>query len=71
MFDIKDTNGEPVQKNMTTKCEVGLAKLLEVAQKMGYDVERKPLEIAEGGYISEISWRVVICSILITPRKKQ
>jgi hypothetical protein len=57
VFDIQDTvNPESLNDIMTPKTEnvtYTLAELTRVAEGMGYTVERRALEFALGGYISE------------------
>ncbi|MEI7579145.1 MAG: ArdC-like ssDNA-binding domain-containing protein [bacterium] len=53
VFDISQTEGEEVKKNMTTKANIELETLLKTAQKLGYIVSKKALEVSCGGYISQ------------------
>lgn len=53
VFDISDTEGEEIVKNMTTKSDLKLEALIKVAHSLGYSVSNEALEIATGGYISE------------------
>lgn len=52
VFDISQTEGEEVKRNMTTSSAVEFKKVLEIAVKLGYEVKGQALEIATGGYIS-------------------
>jgi len=53
VFDIADTEGEEINKNMTTRADISLNELKSVSESLGYTVNTKALEIATGGYISE------------------
>ena len=53
VFDIADTEGEEINKNMTTRADISLKRLKSVSRSLGYTVNTKALEIATGGYISE------------------
>jgi hypothetical protein len=55
VFDIADTEGEEIVKNMTTTSKIELETLKSIADTLGYCVSNKPLEIATGGYIAEKS----------------
>ena len=52
VFDISQTNGKEIEKNMTTKADLKIDLLLNIAEKLGYTVSYKALEIACGGYIT-------------------
>lgn len=51
VFDISATEGEEVKKDFTTYSEVSYAEIEKVALKLGFTINKKPLEIALGGYI--------------------
>ena len=53
LFDISDTEGEEIKKNITTKANIKPDALKKVALNLGYSVESKPQEVAVGGYISK------------------
>lgn len=53
VFDVSQTEGKPIEKNMTTKADISIEKLIAVAKAFGFKVDKKPLEIAVGGYISK------------------
>ena len=55
VFDISDTEGDEIVKNMTTKSNIELGTLKKVADTLGYSVVYEALEIATGGYIEEKS----------------
>lgn len=52
VFDISQTEGEPIAKGMTTQSDITLNPLLETASRLGYTVDNKPMPISTGGYIS-------------------
>lgn len=52
VYDIKDTDGEPIEKGFTTESPIKLQKMLQIAEKLGYTVTKQPLEISRGGYIT-------------------
>lgn len=53
VFDISQTEGDDIKRGMTTKSEISINHVLKSAQSLGTIVEKKPLEITRGGYISE------------------
>ncbi len=63
VFDIADTDGEAIEKNMTTKADIQMSTLEKVALSLGYNVESEPQEVAIGGYISKK--RIVLNSNLV------
>lgn len=52
VFDISQTEGEEIKKNMTTKSDIKIDDLKKVAEILGYTINSEALEIATGGYIS-------------------
>ncbi|MBD3329525.1 ImmA/IrrE family metallo-endopeptidase [Candidatus Dojkabacteria bacterium] len=55
VFDISDTEGDEIVKNMTTESDIELETIKKVADTLGYSVSYEALEIAIGGYIAEKS----------------
>ncbi len=53
VFDIADTEGEEVERGLTTSSKIGFPEAKEAARKLGFSVRLKPLEIATGGFIKE------------------
>ncbi len=53
VFDIADTEGKEIERNLTTKSELNFPEAKEAAGKLGFSVTLKPLEIATGGCIKE------------------
>jgi len=53
VFDIADTEGKEIERNLTTRSKVNFPEAKEAAGKLGFSVKLKPLEIATGGYIKE------------------
>ena len=53
VFDIAQTEGEPVKGLMTEKSELIFAEVRNFAEKEGFEVRFKPLEISHGGFIDE------------------
>lgn len=51
VFDISDTEGKPLEEKMTPKSAIGFEEVLNAAKKLGYTVDKKPLEFNLGGYI--------------------
>ena len=51
VFDIKDTEGEPINKGFTTESKTDIKLIKEYSIKKGFSISYKPLEIATGGYI--------------------
>lgn len=52
VFDISQTEGQPIDKGMTISIKKDF-DILPIAQRFGLIVDYKPLEIALGGYVSE------------------
>jgi hypothetical protein len=52
VFDIKDTDGEPLVEPMTKKSDISYSRVEEVAIKLGFTVEKRPMEFNLGGFIS-------------------
>lgn len=52
VFDIAQTEGEEIERGMTTKAEISLDHVLKAAQKLGAIVAFSPMEFSTGGYIS-------------------
>jgi len=53
VFDISDTEGEEIERGLTTRSRVSFPEVREAAGKLGFSVKLKPLEIINGGYIKE------------------
>ena len=53
VFDISETEGKEIKRGLTTSSEIKLSKVKEAAEKLGFSIRMKPLEIATGGYIKE------------------
>jgi len=53
VFDISDTEGEEIERGLTTRSKVNFSEAKEAAEKLGFSIRMKPLEIAIGGYIKE------------------
>lgn len=53
VFDISQTDGNEIKRGMTTKSQISIDHVLKSAQSFGVIVDKKPLEISKGGYISE------------------
>ena len=53
VFDISDTEGEEIERGMTTRSKVNFPEAKEAAEKLGFTVSLKPLKIAMGGFIKE------------------
>jgi len=53
VFDISDTEGEEIERGLTTRSKVNFLEAKEAARKLGFTVRLKPLEIIRGGYIKE------------------
>jgi len=53
VFDISDTEGEEIERGLTTRSRVSFPEAKEAAEKLGLSVTLKPLEIIRGGYIKE------------------
>jgi hypothetical protein len=64
VFDISDTEGEPVKNGMTDKSEIDFWQVEKTARALGYRVEKQPLEVAMGGYITAEEKHIVINSNL-------
>ncbi len=64
VFDIGQTEGEPVKRNMTTKSEVKFEELKKATEKAGWTVRFKPLEIAKGGYVTSQNGEITLNSNL-------
>ena len=53
VFDISDTKGKEIERGLTTRSKVNFPEAKEAAEKLGFSIKLKPLEIATGGYIKE------------------
>ena len=53
VFDISDTEGKEIERGLTTRSKVNFSEAKEAAEKLGFSVKLKPLEITTGGYIKE------------------
>ncbi|MEW5832350.1 MAG: ArdC-like ssDNA-binding domain-containing protein [Campylobacterota bacterium] len=52
VFDIAQTEGEEIERGMTTKAEISLDHVLKAAQTLGTIVEFRPMQFSIGGYVS-------------------
>lgn len=53
VFDISQTEGKEIERNMATKSDIKLDDLKNSVKRLGYDISSKALEISKGGYICE------------------
>jgi len=53
VFDIADTEGEEIERNLTTRSKIGFPETKKAAEKLGFTVRMEPLETIMGGYIKE------------------
>ncbi len=53
VFDISQTEGKPIEGEMTEKTEIKFDKIKNFALREGFSINFKPLKIAEGGHIIE------------------
>lgn len=53
VFDIAQTEGKPVERNMTIKSDIAFAKVEKAAEELGYIVGYSSLSTNMGGYICE------------------
>ena len=53
VFDISDTEGEEIERGLTTRSKVNFPEAKEAAEKLGFSVTLRPLEIAIGGFIKK------------------
>ena len=51
VFDISQTEGEPVKRGITIGSDIGFEELRKTTEKAGWTVFFKPLEISTGGYL--------------------
>lgn len=64
VFDIAQTEGEPVKRGMTIKSEINFEELRKATEKAGWTVVFKALEIAKGGYVTGDNGQIVLNSNL-------
>ena len=64
VFDIDQTEGEPVKRGMTTGSDIDFQELRKVTEKAGWTVVFKPLEIAKGGYVTSENGEITLNSNL-------
>ncbi len=53
VFDIADTEGEEIKRELTTGSDITFPEIKKAAGKLGFTVRMKPLEIIMGGFIKE------------------
>ncbi len=64
VFDIGQTEGEPVKRGLTTGSDIDFKELREATEKAGWTVVFKPLEIAKGGYVTSENGEITLNSNL-------
>lgn len=64
VFDIGQTEGEPIKRGMTTGSNIDFEELRKATEKAGWTVIFKPLEIAKGGYVTSDNGEIVLNSNL-------
>jgi len=64
VFDIGQTEGEPVKRGMTTGSDIDFEELRKATEKAGWTVVFKPLEIAKGGYVTRDNGQITLNSNL-------
>lgn len=64
VFDISQTEGEPIKRGMTTGSDIDFDELRKATEKAGWIVVFKPLEIAKGGYVTSENGEIVLNSNL-------
>ncbi len=64
VFDISQTEGEPVKRGITTGSDVDFEELRKATEKAGWTVVFKPLEIAKGGYVTSENGEITLNSNL-------
>ena len=64
VFDIGQTEGEPVKRGMTTGSDIDFQELRKATEKAGWTVVFKPLEIAKGGYVTRDNGQITLNSNL-------
>ena len=52
LFDISQTEGKDIERGMTTRAEISFSQVSKFAQKSGFTVKLIPMEIRQGGSIS-------------------
>jgi len=60
VFDIGQTEGEPVKRGMTTGSDIDFEELRKATEKAGWTVVFKPLEIAKGGYVTRDNGQITL-----------
>ena len=53
VFDIKDTEGKELPEPMTPKSDISYERAEAAAIRLGFTVEKRPLEFNTGGFISD------------------
>lgn len=51
VFDISCTEGEPIKNGLTTEANIDINKIKDFTLKEGLQIDYKPMEIKQGGYI--------------------
>lgn len=64
VFDISQTEGEPVKRGLTTSSDIDFEELRKATEKAGWIVVFKALEIAKGGYVTSDNGEITLNSNL-------
>lgn len=64
VFDISQTKGKPIKRGLTTAADIDFEELKKAAEKAGWPVVFKPLEIARGGYVTRDNGEITLNSNL-------
>ncbi len=64
VFDIGQTEGEPIKRGLTTGSDIDFEELRKATEKAGWTVVFKPLEIAKGGYVTSENGEITLNSNL-------
>ncbi len=64
VFDIGQTEGEPIKRGLTTGSDIAFEELRKATEKAGWTVVFKPLEVAKGGYVTSQNGEITLNSNL-------
>jgi len=64
VFDISQTEGEPVKRGITTDSDMDFEELRRATEKAGWTVVFKPLEVIMGGYVTSDNGEITLNSNL-------
>ena len=64
VFDISQTEGEPVKRGITTDSDMDFEELRKATEKAGWTVVFKPLEVIMGGYVTRDNGEITLNSNL-------